>query len=193
TISRALDGAYTAIAADASDRSLWVVGGAPPGLLHLVGGQMLPAPFAGSPALGGRPVTAILRTRSGELFVGTAGGAFRLAGDAPEPFLDDEPPGAVTAMAEDVRGNIWVATEKGAVTYDARRKVSNVEFIGERVGGLTNDREGDLWFATEKGAIRRDLYSFVPIRTSDGLINNNVTWIYPDNLVAGTPELWFAT
>jgi ligand-binding sensor domain-containing protein len=191
--SRVADGAFTAIASDASDRSLWIVGGAPPGLLHFAAGELQTPSFAGSPALGGRPVTAVLRTRSGELFVGTAGGAFRLAGDAPEPFLDDEPPGAVTAMAEDVRGNIWVATEKGAVTYDARRKVTNVEFIGERVGGLTNDREGNLWFATEKGAIRRDLYSFVPIRTSDGLINNNVTWIYPDRAEAGAPELWFAT
>lgn len=192
-LSRLATGAFTALVTDAVDRSLWVVGGDAPGLLHLVDGQMRQVPFAASAALGGKPVTAVRRTRPGDLLIGTSDGAYRLVGDEPEPFLPEEIKSSVIAFAEDVRGNVWIATEKGAVTYDVRRRLSNIEYAGERINGLVTDREGNLWFATEKGAIRRDLYSFVPIHGSDGLFSNNVDWIYPDHTPDGSPQLWFVT
>ncbi len=191
--SRVAVGAFSAVDDDAMDGSLWAVGGETPGLWHVVGGALQPAEFAMAPALSGKPVTSVRRTRSGELLLGTTGGIYRLAEGTPETFLNDEPVGLVTAIAEDIRGNVWIATDKGAITYDARRRVSSVEFIGERVSDLTNDREGNLWFATEKGVVRRDLYSFVPIRQVDGLISNNVSWIFADRTATGAPELWFAT
>lgn len=191
--SLVLAGSFRNVVEDRTDGAIWGVGG-PSGLAHVSGGEIRDVPFASADALGDkRFVTAVVRTRAGELLVGTSEGAFRIVDGAPAPFQPDEVRGEVIAFAEDARDNLWVATATGAVTYDALRRVSNVEFAGERINSLTNDREGNLWFATEKGAIRRDLYSFVPIRTSDGLINNNVTWIYPDPVEDGAPRLWFVT
>ena len=169
-----------------------MAGGAP-WLLHIVGDGFGTAPDASPGSLDGATITAVARTRSGELFVGTNNGAFRHNGAAFEPFLTETRGQVVTGIAEDLRDNVWFATDRRAVVYDTRRGVTNLEFEGERINGLTNDREGDLWFATEKGAIRRDLYSFVPIRTSDGLINPNVTWMLPDRTTDGDTQIWFVT
>ena len=186
--SNVASGEFRGVVVDAADGAVWAVGG-PSGLLRLAGGELQDVPFA----TGGAAVTAVLRTRAGALLLGTMDGVYRVEDGAPRRFLPEEARGEVIAIAEDARGNVWIATASGAVTYDTRRGVSNVEFAGERINSLTNDREGNLWFATEKGAVRRDLYSFVPIRTSEGLINNNVTWICPDTAADGSPLLWFAT
>jgi ligand-binding sensor domain-containing protein/AAA+ ATPase superfamily predicted ATPase len=187
--SRTAQGEFRKIAVDPLDGSLWIAGGFGPGLFHLVENQLAEAAFAAPVG----PVTAILRTSPGELLLGGERGVFRVAGGVAEPFAVEGLEGRVTALVEDRRGNFWVATDAGAILYDTRRRATSKEFAGERVNGLANDREGNLWFATEQGAIRRDLYSFVPIRTSDGLINNDVTWIHTEPSGEGTPQLWFVT
>jgi ligand-binding sensor domain-containing protein/AAA+ ATPase superfamily predicted ATPase len=186
--SRAASGDFTSVTPDGVDGSLWFVGG--PGLLHLIDGELREAPFAGEVG----PIGSVLRTSNGELLVGGRDGVLRVSGDrVVGPLPVEQLQGLVIDMAEDARGNLWFATETGAHLYDTQRAASSQEFSGERVNDLMSDREGNLWFATEKGAIRRDLYSFVPIRTSDGLVNNDVTWIASDRASDGSGFLWFVT
>ncbi len=193
SFARVSDTGCSSIVTDSVDGSLWVVADQAPWLFHVVGGAFAPAPDASPAATEGAQITSVARTRAGEFFVGTRNGAFRHGAGGFEPFLAETRGQIVTGIVEDLRGNVWFATDRRAVVYDTRRGVTNLEFEGERINGLTNDREGDLWFATEKGAIRRDLYSFVPIRTSDGLINNNVTWMLPDRADDGGTQIWFVT
>ncbi len=191
--ARALTGSFASITADPLDGSIWFAGGDAGGAVHLNSGSLEAVSFTSSSRIDGHTVTAVHRLGTGDLLLGTTGGAYRVHNEQPAPFLRDLMVGTVTAIVTDARGNIWFGTDKGALLYDTRRQASSVEFAGERINSLATDREGNLWFATDKGAIRRDLYSFVPIRTSDGLINNSVSWIYPDRAGDGNPQVWFVT
>jgi ligand-binding sensor domain-containing protein/AAA+ ATPase superfamily predicted ATPase len=193
---RLAEGSFTSVGVDVLDASIWVVGGPPPGLHRLLGRTLVAAGFATSPALNGYAVTSILRTNGADLLVGTAVGAFRVvpgeaAAETVAPFLPETIRG-VAAIAEDVRGNIWFGTDRGAVIYDLKRRVTERFFDGERITSLLSDRESNLWFGTDQGAIKYDLYSFVPMTTSRGLLNNNVEYIYADPVDAGR-SLWLVT
>lgn len=191
--TRVLPGPFVSIAVDPLDGAMWFAGGESGGAVRYVGGTIEPVSYATPTTLDGHSVTAVHRLGAGDVLLGTTGGVYRVQGDQPAPFLRDLMVGTVTAIVSDSRGNIWFGTDKGALLYDTRRQATSLEFAGERINGLTTDREGNLWFATDKGAIRRDLYSFVPIRTSDGLLNNSVSWIYPDRAGDGNPQVWFVT
>lgn len=194
--TRVAQGEVTSISVDPADGGLWFATAATGGAARLQGDRLVAEPSAVPELLDGHAVTAVSRlgaSGGGDLLLGTTGGAYRVQSGRPQPFLRDVMVGTVTAITGDARGNVWFGTDKGALVYDTRRQASSLEFVGERINGLTTDREGNLWFATDKGAIRRDLYSFVPIRTSDGLINNSVTWVYPDNAGDETSQVWLVT
>lgn len=190
---RALPGVFTSISVDPLDDSMWFAGGEGGGAVRFAAGALETVGYASPTMLDGHSVTSVHRLGTGDLLLGTTGGAYRVQNGQPSPFLRDLMVGTVTAIVSDSRGNVWFGTDKGALLYDTRRQATSVEFAGERINCLATDREGNLWFATDKGAIRRDLYSFVPIRTSDGLINNSVTWIYPDTAGDGSTQVWFVT
>lgn len=187
-----LDGDFRALTPDTLDGALWIVGGPPPGVFRLVGGALesyQPADHAS--LLGERPIRAVLRTSAGRVLLASGSRVFHVAhdGSAADEFVPGALQGAVTAMIEDARGNLWFGTEKGAVVYDVRRGAAESQFQGA-VSGLMNDREGNLWFSTAGGAIRMDLYSFVPVTVGQGLLSNNVTGIFPDPTIG---KLWFVT
>ncbi len=191
--SRVLPGSFASISVDPLDGSLWFAGGEIGGATRYAGGELEPIEFATPALLDGHSVTTVHRLGKGDLLLGTTGGVYRLVDGRPTPFLRELVVGAVTSIVSDAQGNIWFGTDKGALLYDIRLQASSLDFAGEHINDLTLDREGNLWFATDKGAIRRDLYSFVPIRTSDGLLNNNVSWIYPDRAGDGSPRVWLVT
>ena len=74
-------------------------------------------------------VTAVRRVRDGDLWIGTAAGLARYTAVASEGKLDhrtllqafpDVVPGRVAAIAEDPRGLVWFATDRGLLRYDGR-------------------------------------------------------------------------
>jgi hypothetical protein len=74
-------------------------------------------------------VTAVLRARDGDLWIGTAAGLARYTAVASEGKLDhrtllhafpDVVPGRVAAIEEDPRGLVWFATDRGLLRYDGR-------------------------------------------------------------------------
>lgn len=199
-------GNFTALVRDVVDGGLWAVGANDNTIHRIANGLLVEAPIRLGEILGDRTITTVYRTSSGILIVGTDVGAFSLLvegasggmhveGDLGNRFLPDALQGSVSSVVEDFRGNLWFGTSNGVVLYNKRRLATEDLFVGEKIYGLFIDREGNLWFATEQGAIRKDLYSFVPFSTSDGLINTSVSWVYPDPARSSdsNPIVWFVT
>ncbi len=100
-------------------------------------------------------VNTILRARSGELWLGTERGLVRqLAAGRPieATSIADQPLGAVTALAQDTAGGIWVgsgATFVGAFRFDGRswRHYGPADGLdAPRIHRIVTTRGGSVWF-----------------------------------------------
>jgi len=93
----------------------------------------------------------------------------------------------------DNMGNIWFATNDGAVKYDEKQFIIYTTENGLLINDIMDikeDRWGNLWFATWGGGVAfYNGESFQTITTKDGLIHNNVRAISDDE----KGSLWFAT
>ncbi len=97
----------------------------------------------------------------------------------------------VFEIKQDIKGNIWLATNDGVYKYDGRSfsnvtgKVSSARFIS-----VLEDRKGNFWFASlGSGVFYYNGKSFRNFTTGEGLANNRVFCIYEDR--AG--NIWFGT
>ena len=103
-------------------------------------------------------VTAMLRTLSDQLYVGTAAGSvWQLRKEGFVPVFSKTPPNAsaITSLCEDSEGRIWVASctnglyclHGGNVTcWPATQGLT-----GLRIYGLITDLEDNLWLTTSEG------------------------------------------
>lgn len=129
----------------------------------------------------GDSVSAIHVGPTGTIWAGGAGwGAAGLRDGAPTEAVgtrDGLPSNAVTAILEDRRGSLWVATDRGLFwrTVDRRVRVldarsglpdSYVYWVGE-------DREGFVWAGTNRGVARISRSGEIRVfTTNDGLGSN---------------------
>lgn len=122
-------------------------------------------------------VVCLLRDRLGALWVGTASGVARLASGSEQPVrleLGPEPgDGAaevrVTALAQDVSGNVWIGTaEHGLILVDpSGRPLAHyrheerdpASLSSDRIAALHVDGRGTLWVGTVGGGLERALGS----------------------------------
>lgn len=128
-------------------------------------------------------VNAVLQTRDGYLWVGTAAGLARFDGLAfNNPGFDavfglgDTP---ITALLEDRMGNVWVATQGKGVL---RHELGKTEQITTRQGlagnwatSLAEDASGTIWIGTQEGLNRWTqgrLETFITpaMRKGDGIV-----------------------
>jgi ligand-binding sensor domain-containing protein len=99
------------------------------------------------------------------------------------------PNAIVRNIEQDKSGNIWIASFDGIFRYDGN-SFTNVssKLSPARFFSVLEDRKGYLWFGTiGSGAYRYDGNAFQNFTTKDGLLNNEIDWIYEDN--AGI--IWF--
>ena len=144
-------------------------------------------------------VQALLQTRDGYLWVGTAGGLARFDGvhfatfDAAQaPGMASEP---VFGLLHDREGNLWVGHSKGAALYRNGKFETGIasEVTGSRrVWAFAQAPDGTLWAATENGLVRRDAKTGATQRyqqAPDGLPTNRL------RSLAFDPQglLWIAT
>lgn len=176
----------------AADGSLWIASENGP-THYTAGGMDYVAPRLG---LAGERTRAVLVTRDGRVWFGTAGaGLYCLhAGrlmhlDRSSGLSDDN----VYALAEDDRGRVWVGTTRGLdLVVDGR-----VEAVPEGLRArepfavlyFHRDRAGTQFIGTDRGLLAWDGMSVRHFGLEDGLPGINIFAIAD----AGTGGLWLAT
>lgn len=134
----------------ARDGSLWI-GAEGGGLLHYRNGEF--SAYGAAQGLTNGFVRAILEDRSGALWIGTDRGFFRKRGDTIERIdgTPDFPVIAITSMAADGSGQIWIASNAGLLTIENGRPR---RFLPDDVRGLRAARDGGVWAVIE-GVVSR--------------------------------------
>lgn len=97
----------------------------------------------------------------------------------------------VYSMLEDRSGNIWFASENGAIKYNGKlverfNKANGL--IDKRVTTIVQDKKGHLWFGTDEGVFEYNYTSFQHIGENKGLASNKVYLMLLDG-----NHLWVGT
>jgi ligand-binding sensor domain-containing protein len=99
------------------------------------------------------------------------------------------PKNITRTIIQDRSGNIWLAAFDGIFRYDGKSftnvtsKVSSARFFS-----VLQDRKGNLWFGSiGSGVYHYDGTSFRHFTTKEGLVNNEIDFIYQDQ----TGDIWF--
>jgi len=139
-------------------------------------------------------IRAIVQTRDGYLWLGTADGLVRFDGvnftafDIHSGSLKDN---EVGCLEEDNDGALWIGTYGGGLT-----RLKDGQFTtfttkeglpDDSIRKIDKDRAGNIWFATPRGVGRFSKGVFTAFTTHDGLPNNFVTAI-----CASSPQGIFA-
>lgn len=135
--------------------SLWVAltGG---GLVQLSEGSLTPVL---PPSVSAEWILASLRTRDGVLWFTTSGGGlYRMRGAAVTHFSDEDglQGTAITSLAEDGEGVLWIGSDAGVQRVRDERIVTvpMPGLGGTFVNAMTASRDGGLWVSTEAGLHR---------------------------------------
>ncbi len=184
-----------------SDGSVWIASSG--GLLRLAADADTPERIAGAQIADAR---ALLQDHSGRMVVGTADGAWRVAGDGSVSRIwPNAEARTITAMAEDAHGRFWFAVPlEGLAVFDPGLGETSWLKPGPVAGMLPEavvtlldiDRSGLLWVGThERGIAKVDpggaAFHFVAEddTTHAEVAGNYVRAVYQD--AAG--DLWLGT
>lgn len=106
-------------------------------------------------------VMSLLRTRGGELWVGTAAGILACPGTCERwnnpSNVQTLRRSAIYALTEASDGTIWIGSEAGVYSYDPKRSTLTAQNAPLKlprrcaVYDIAQDASGTLWFATELG------------------------------------------
>ena len=109
------------------------------------------------------PITAVVQTRDGYLWLGTYTGLMRFDGVRVTVFDSVNTPGLrnsrVTSLYEDPEGVLWIGHESGEVTrfsaseFQPAGRVSS--WPGGAVEAIATDESGDLWLLSDIGLLFR--------------------------------------
>ena len=128
-------------------------------------------------------VQAIVQTRDGYIWLGTAGGLARFDGVRFTVTRGALKVNNVQALLEDRQGRLWIGTYGGGLyAYEGGRFTAFGLADGLhslRIRSLFEDREGRLWVATNEGGVSiREGERFRTLRAGDGLTNDTVRVVY---------------
>lgn len=100
-----------------------------------------------------------------------------------------QPNTIVRKIEQDRNGIIWIASFEGMFRYDGKSFTNATSGVSTaRFFSVLEDTNGILWFGTiGSGVYRYDGKTFQNITTKDGLVNNEVGWIYEDR----SGNIWF--
>ncbi len=197
----------------ARDGSLWV---AMPRVLHRLRGDE-DRWFTTTNGLGADDVRALIETRDGTIWAGTAGGGLsRFTGDPERPFVtltrrDGLSRDTVWSLLEDTDGVLWAGTDGGLnrldhgriATFDRRQGLPE-----DVVNCLLEDDLGHLWVGHDHGLYRVSRSELaavaagqasrvrcVPFGVADGMMvaECNGQTVTPAACKTADGRLWFAT
>lgn len=152
--------------------------------------------FGAAQGLAGTNVLSAYVDRSGQVWMGTVGGLFKLAGERFEAVTQpDVLRTAVIAIHQDRRGQLWFGTAAGLVRWDGSASVvystRNGKLASEIVRALADDAEGNLWIGTMGGGLNRLREDAVTVFRKDagGLPSDDISALMVDRKGA----LWIGT
>ncbi len=106
-------------------------------------------------------VAAVIQTRDGYLWAGTARGLARFDGvrfvNTTSGFAKSNAPVSVTALCEDSAGRLWIGTQADGLLVSVNRSVSRFEpsgFHEQTITSIACDDIGHIWLGTPTGLIR---------------------------------------
>ncbi len=141
-------------------------------------------------------VQALLQTRDGNLWVGTAGGLARFDGVRFKTFSAEEAPlmasEPVFGLMQARDGALWIGHSKGAAVYrDGKFEtvITAAMTAGRRVWGFAQGADGVVWAATENGLLRWEQGQTKLFQQADGLPNIRLRALAFDR----KGVLWIAT
>lgn len=149
-------------------------------------------------------IVTMLRTQSGEIYIGTGNGLYKY--DAQKDnfvYLQKILQGGfISCLLEDHEGTIWVGTHDRGIVYfnpatNAKGRFENEpqnknSLTTNNINALYEDSHHNLWFATEGGGLcllRKDKKQFSRYTTKNGLPSNFVFKVLEDN----KKTLWITT
>jgi PAS domain S-box-containing protein len=102
-------------------------------------------------------VYSLLKTKSGEILVGTLGGLCKISGGKIQPLQGERNfRYSVYSLVQDIKGNLWMGTDRGVAKWNGKNYKffsRNLGLIGEEVNrnAMAFDNEGVLWVGTNGG------------------------------------------
>ncbi len=147
-------------------------------------------------------VTTIMEAADGSIWFGTEAGILQW-----QPTTDGSGewsslttadgllPGAVRALLQDDRGDVWMGTTTGVARFDGsewQEVVADTDTPLTRVNAIAQDRQGDLWFTTEGNGVFRfapETGAWTRLTATDGLPDNSVWSFWQD----ADGAYWFGT
>ena len=142
-------------------------------------------------------VTAVLQTRDGFLWVGTAGGLARFDGIRFVPVVPATEKAnqaiRVAALCEDATGRLWIGTQgDGLFSYADERMTryqTKTNPLDETINSIAEDGAGRLWLGTPSGLNRLEKDRLTRFTTADGLPSDFVSNIH----IARSGTVWITT
>ena len=121
-------------------------------------------------------IRAIIQTRDGYLWLGTANGLVRFDGVTFTTYgMHDE----VGCLTEDNEGALWVGTYGGGLSRFKNGQFTNYTTADglpdNAIRKVAEDPEGNIWIATPRGMVRYSQGHFTTFTTADGLPDNFIT------------------
>lgn len=168
-----------------------------PAIASAVVPEFLPHVWTKQQGLPDDSVTAVLQTRDGYLWVGTAAGLARFDGMrfvtfAPSPEKTNAPVN-VTALCEDSTGRLWIGTQgEGLLCYldgAVSRFHQDGNVLDPTINSIAEDAAGNLWLGAPSGLYRLEGGKLTAYTTNEGLPNNFVSSVH----VARSGTNWITT
>ena len=180
------------------DGSVWI--GTRHGLVHLTGSKM--DILTRAQGLGGDLIGTLFRAQDGTLWIETSTGLSTLAPDgkiATFTTRNGLPEGIVTAITQDQRGDLWVATKGTGLSRLTQNTFHpiNAEALITPINGLAADSQGYLWLRRDRGIDRILLADLDRCAETTTACTPNINHYgladgmpSEEKVAAGSPVLW---
>ena len=152
--------------AQTHDGYIWI--GGDDGLARFDGVRFVP--FGIQEGIKCGPVSTLLEARDGALWIGSSDSGLSCWRNNQFTTLttpDGLPANAITALAEDAAGRLWIGTEAGLVLWQNGRLLplpAAEQFSGRAITALFKDRQGTIWVGVRgTGVFQFSNHTFVPL------------------------------